>query len=53
MNPQTPQRRETDKANSRIEFYLAGGSRPVYVSRWVVTAIVIAFWLVIWWRGAG
>jgi hypothetical protein len=52
-NRRTLQQREIAKANSRINFYLAGGSRLVYVSRWVVTAIVIVFWLAIWWRSPG
>jgi hypothetical protein len=49
--PTLPER-ETAKAQSRIDFYLSGGSRLVYLSRWLVSAIVIVFWLAIWWRGA-
>ena len=43
---------EAVKAKKRVDFYLAGGSRIVYASRWVVSAILVLFWLVIWWRGA-
>jgi len=53
MKRPTAQDVEVEKAKSRIEFYLAGGSRLVYVSRWVVSGIVIVFWIAIWWRGLG
>jgi len=48
-----PNRQEVEavKAKKRIDFYLAGGSRAVYISRWVVSAILVVFWLVLWWRG--
>jgi hypothetical protein len=52
-NPPTPQKLEADKAKTRIEFYLTGGSQLVYASRWVVSGIVIAFWFAIWLRGLG
>jgi hypothetical protein len=51
MNRSTVQDLEAYKAKSRIDFYLAGGSRLVYISRWIVSGIVIVFWLAIWWRG--
>ena len=47
----TLQKIEADKAKPRIDFYLAGGSRPVYISRWILTGIVVVIWLVLWWRG--
>jgi len=43
---------EAHKAQERIDFYLAGGSRPVYISRWVLSGILIVTWVVLWLRGA-
>ena len=51
MERPTPQQIETEKAKNRIDFYLAGGSRLVYISRWVLTGIVVVIWLVLWSRG--
>jgi hypothetical protein len=53
MNRPTVQDMEAEKVKTRILFYLADGSRLVYISRWVVTGIVIVIWLGIWWRGLG
>jgi len=44
---------EAYKANERIKFYLAGGSRPVFVSRGILAGIVLVAWLVLWWQGFG
>ena len=44
---------EAHKANRRIQFYLAGGSRPVYISRGIMFALVVVCWLVIWWQRLG
>ena len=46
----TLQAMEARKAKDRIQFYLAGGSRPVFVSRWVLSAVLIVIWFVLWWR---
>jgi hypothetical protein len=51
MERPTPQEIEAAKAKDRIDFYLAGGSRPVYISRWVLTGILVVIWLVLWSRG--
>ena len=44
---------EAYKATERIKFYLAGGSRPVFVSRGILAGIVLVAWLVLWWQGFG
>jgi len=44
---------EAYKANRRIQHYLAGGSRPVFLSRVILTALLAVCWLVIWWQGLG
>jgi len=51
MERPTLQEIETAKAKHRIDFYLAGGSRLVYISRWFLSGIVIVIWLVLWLRG--
>jgi len=33
--------------------HLAGGARVVYVSRGIVTGILILIWIVLWWQGVG
>lgn len=53
MDQETWRDFEAFKAQTRINFYLTGGSRPVYVSRWVVSAIVAVFWLAVWLSGIG
>jgi hypothetical protein len=44
---------EAYKAKQRIKFYLAGGSRPVFISRGILSAVLVVCWLVIWWQGSG
>ena len=53
MGKPTRQDVEAVKAQTRIDFYLKGGSRSVYVSRWVVSAILALFLIAIWWHGMG
>ena len=50
-----PMKQETEarKANQRISYYLAGGSRLVYVSRAILAGILIVIWIVLWWQGLG
>ena len=47
----TKQEIEARKANKRINIYLAGGSRPVLISRAVVGGFLIAIRVVLWWQG--
>ena len=50
VNRQTKQETEPRKANKRINAYLAGGSRPVLISRGVVGVLLIVIWVVLWWQ---
>ena len=53
MNRPTKQEIEAYKAGERIKFYLAGGSRPVFISRGVLAGIVLLAWIILWWQGFG
>lgn len=53
MDKPTRQDVEAVKAQTRIDFYLKGGSRSVYISRWVVSALLVLFLIAIWWHGIG
>ncbi len=50
-----PARQEIElrKANKRIHAYLAGGSRPVLISRAVVGALIVVIRIILWWQGLG
>jgi hypothetical protein len=41
---------EARKANDRINYYLTGGSRPVFVFRGVLAGLLIIIWVVLWWQ---
>ena len=53
MDPLTKQEIEAYKANQRIQYYLAGGSRPVFISRGILAGILLVIWVVLWWQGFG
>ncbi len=53
MSRQSKQEIEARRANRRIDFYLAGGSRVAYVSRGIVAGILFVIWILLWWRGVG
>ncbi len=42
---------EVRKAQKRIDVYIAGGSRPVLISRGIVGGFLIVIWVVLWWQG--
>lgn len=51
MNFATLQKIEEYKAKERIKFYLAGGSRPVFIGRNIIAGVVAVIWAFLWWRG--
>ncbi len=51
VNRLTKQEIEPLKANKRINAYLAGGSRPVLISRGIVGGLLLLICVVLWWQG--
>ena len=50
MSTHRVQQRELRNAQRRINFYLTGGARPVFVSRNILSGLLMVFWLIIWFR---
>jgi len=51
MNWATLQEIEASKAKDKINYYLAGGSRPVFVCRGIVAALLFIIWVILMWHG--
>ena len=47
----TQQEIEVRKAQKRIDDYIAGGSRPVLISRGIIGGFLVVMWVVLWWQG--